>query len=120
MVDFRFSVLVGMYLQFLTCAESLAKRPRTSQLYNILTNAVSKGISMLVVRSFSLFISQNGQYKEVYSRTIEIPQCTRIFKSNCCLKVHNVRLKLALRISGYDCRYSLHCHESLLPRLYPL
>ena len=29
------------------------------------------------------------QYKDVYRRIIEMPQRTRIFKVNCCLKVHN-------------------------------
>ena len=45
-------------------------------------------------------ISQNGQYKDVYGRTMEIPQRTHIFKVNCCLKVHSVHLKLAFPISG--------------------
>ena len=42
---------------------------------------------------------RNGQYKDVYWRTIEIPQCTHIFKAKCCLKVHNVHLKLQSPIS---------------------
>ena len=45
-------------------------------------------------------IFQNGVYKDVYRRTIEIPQRTHISKANCCVKVHNVHLKLALPISG--------------------
>ena len=45
-------------------------------------------------------ISRNGQYKNVYSSTIELPYRTRIFKANCCLKVHNVYLMLAMPISG--------------------
>ena len=32
---------------------------------------------------------------DVYSRTIEIPQRARIFKANCCLKVHNAHLMFA-------------------------
>ena len=32
-------------------------------------------------------ISRNGQNKDVYSRTIEIPQFTRIFKANCWFKI---------------------------------
>ena len=39
-------------------------------------------------------------YKDAYRRTIEIPQRAHIFKVNCCLKVHNVHLKLASPISG--------------------
>ena len=39
-------------------------------------------------------VPRNTQYKDVYRRTIEILQRTRIFKANCCLKVHNVSLKL--------------------------
>ena len=46
----------------------------------------------------SLIISRNGQYKDVYKKTIQIPQCTH--KANYCLKVHNVHLKLALPIPG--------------------
>ena len=37
----------------------------------------------------------------IYRRTIEIPQRTRIFKVNCCLKVHKAPLKLVSPISGY-------------------
>ena len=44
---------------------------------------------------------------DVCGRTIEIPQCTRIFKVNCCLKVHNVQLKIALSISGKDSEFSV-------------
>ena len=40
-------------------------------------------------------------YKDVYMRTIEILQCAHIFKANCCLKVQDVHLKLALPILGY-------------------
>ena len=39
-------------------------------------------------------VSLKPQCKDVYRRTIEITQRTRIFKTNC-LKLHNVRLKLA-------------------------
>ena len=35
-------------------------------------------------------VSRKPQYKDVYRRTIEIPQCPRLFTANCCLKVHNV------------------------------
>ena len=42
---------------------------------------------------------RNTQYKDVYRRTIEFPQCTRIFKGNCYLKFHNVPLKSASPIS---------------------
>ena len=45
-------------------------------------------------------ITQKPQYKDVYMRTIEIPQSARILKANCYLKVHNAHLKLASLISG--------------------
>ena len=48
------------------------------------------------------FISRKPQYKEVYRRTIEMPQCARTFQVNCCLKVHNAHLKLLSPISGKD------------------
>ena len=47
-------------------------------------------------------LSRNRQYKDVYKRTIEIPQCTRIFKANWCLKFHNAHFKLPLPISAKD------------------
>ena len=47
-----------------------------------------------------IFVIRKNQYKDVYRRTIEIPQSTHIFKANCCLNVHNVHLKLASPISG--------------------
>ena len=47
-------------------------------------------------------ISRKPQYKDVYRRRIEFQQCTHIFQTNCCLKVHNAPLKLATSISGYD------------------
>ena len=31
--------------------------------------------------------------KGTIQRTIEIPQCARIFKASCCLRVHNAHLK---------------------------
>ena len=34
------------------------------------------------------------QYKDVYRRTIEMPQRPRTFQVNYCLKVHNAHLKL--------------------------
>ena len=37
--------------------------------------------------------------RTISGRTIEIPQCTRISKVNCCLKVHSAYLKLAPPIS---------------------
>ena len=39
-------------------------------------------------------------YKDVCRRTIEMLQRAHILKVNCCLKVHNARLKLASQISG--------------------
>ena len=43
---------------------------------------------------------EKPQYKDVYIWAIEILQRAHIFKANCCLKVHNAHLKLALPISG--------------------
>ena len=45
-------------------------------------------------------ISRKPQYKDVYRRTIGIPQRTRISTVDCCLKDHNAHLKLASPISG--------------------
>ena len=36
-----------------------------------------------------LHVSRKPQYKDVYRRTIEMPQRARAFQVNCCLKVHN-------------------------------
>ena len=46
-------------------------------------------------------LSRKPQYKDVYRRTIEIPQRARTFKVNYCLKVHNAHQKLLSPISGY-------------------
>ena len=46
------------------------------------------------------YITRNGQHNR---RTIEIAQCAPVYKDNkdnCCLKVHNVLLKLAALILG--------------------
>ena len=40
-------------------------------------------------------VSRKSQYKDVYRKTREILQRARIFKANCCLKVHNEDLNLA-------------------------
>ena len=45
-------------------------------------------------------VSRKPQYKDVYRRTIEMPQRARSFQANCCLKVHNAHLKLLSSISG--------------------
>ena len=45
-------------------------------------------------------VSRKSQYKDVYRRTIEMPQRARTFQVNCCLKVHNAHLKLLSPISG--------------------
>ena len=45
-------------------------------------------------------VTRNGQYKYVYRRIIKIPQRTRIFKVDHCLKVHYAHVKLASPISG--------------------
>ena len=39
------------------------------------------------------FISGNGQYKEAYWRTMEIPQRTRSFNSNCRIQIYSVYLQ---------------------------
>ena len=38
--------------------------------------------------------------KTFYRRTIQIPQSTRNFKGNCCLKVHNVHLNVSIANFG--------------------
>ena len=43
---------------------------------------------------------RKAQYKEVYSRTIEILQRGSILKSNCCLKIHNAHLKVSIANIG--------------------
>ena len=45
-------------------------------------------------------VSQKPQYKDVYRRTIEMPQRALLLKVNCCLKVHNAHQKLLSPISG--------------------
>ena len=45
-------------------------------------------------------LSRKPKYKYVYRRTIEILQRARLFKANCCSKVHKAYLKLSLPISG--------------------
>ena len=57
---------------------------------------------MNTVCKFSILVSRQPQYKDVYSRTIEILQCVYILKANCCLKVHNAHLKLASPILEND------------------
>ena len=53
------------------------------------------GFKMLLCRcSTAVALSRKPQYKDVCSRTIEMPQCARIFKVNCCLKVHNAHLQI--------------------------
>ena len=54
-----------------------------------------KDVSNLIVH-----VSRKPQYKDVYGRTIEIPQRTRILKSSHWLKIHNASSKLALSILG--------------------
>ena len=56
--------------------------------------------SLETLETFISYVSRKSQYKDVHRRTIEIPQCTHIFEANCCLKVHNAHLKLALPISA--------------------
>ena len=41
-------------------------------------------------------IQKCREYKDFYRRTIEIPQCTRIFKGNYCPKIHNGYLNVSI------------------------
>ena len=50
--------------------------------------------------TFCKHVSRKPQYKDVYKRTIEMPQRARIFMVNWCLNVHNAHLKLLSPISG--------------------
>ena len=52
-----------------------------------------------IFSKITLIVSRKAQYKDVYRRTIEIPQRAHIFTANSCLKVHNTHLKLASLIS---------------------
>ena len=45
----------------------------------------------------------------------KIAQCTRILKVNCCFKVHNVHLKLALPIS--DAHFYINLTSITMPTL---
>ena len=66
----------------------------------VLTCLLLEFIFISAGKGYTLLISRNGQYKDFYQRTIEIPQQNRIVITNCYLKGHNVHLKLALPISG--------------------
>ena len=55
--------------------------------------------SFYVILIKVIYVSRNGQYKDVYRRTIEISQRTGILKAYCYLKVHNVHNKLTLLLS---------------------
>ena len=68
-----------------------------------MTFSTQSGLNFGVNDSFVLkvvTISRKPQYKDVYRRTIEMPQRARTFQVNCCLKVHNAHLKLLSSISG--------------------
>ena len=45
----------------------------------------------------STLYAENALYEE---RTMHIQQRIRIFRANCCLKIHSVRFKLASSILG--------------------
>ena len=64
---------------------------------DLLVNAITLGLGAVRIGH-----TRKAQYKDVYTRAIEIPQRTHIFKAYCCLKGHNVHLKLASPISGYN------------------
>ena len=53
-------------------------------------------ISYATLQLFSQLslVPRKAQQKDVYRRTTEIPQRTRISKANRCLKVHNAHLNL--------------------------
>ena len=57
-------------------------------------------INLLKWQNYHRFVSRQFLKKDVYRRTIEIPQCTSMFKANHCLKVHNVHFKVASSILG--------------------
>ena len=57
--------------------------------------------SMICLISYIIHVSRKAWYEDVYRRTIEMLQRTRIFKANCCLKVQNAHFKLTLPISGH-------------------
>ena len=63
-----------------------------------------KDISFNVLES----VSRRPQYKDVYRRTKEMWQCSRTFKANCCLKVHNRVFR----------KYTKFAILALLPTLY--
>ena len=49
-------------------------------------------------------ISRKAQYKDVYRRTIEMPQRAHTFKVDCCLKVHNLSRNCPFeRINSLQC-----------------
>ena len=59
-------------------------------------------LSDILTKYYSDNVSRKPQYKDVYRRTVEMPQCAHTYQVNCCLKVHNAHLKLLSPISGYD------------------
>ena len=63
---------------------------------------MSKGLFTCNVFSplFSPYSEMHSTKTNVYVRTTEILQRTRIFKAIYCTKVHNAHLKLAVPISG--------------------
>ena len=82
-----------------------------TQLQRKRKNSVDIGMGNLADRScdncslqrnneISTCISRKPQYKDVYRRTIEMTQRAHTFQVNCCLKVHNARLKLLSPILG--------------------
>ena len=51
-------------------------------------------------------------YEDVRTRTIEIPQRSRILKGNHCLKVHNAHFKLVSSFSGLKRQTRWHIKTS--------
>ena len=66
--------------------------------------ACSKNYQFFNICNKTNNLSRKPQYKDVYSRTIEMLdlQRARTFKVNCCLKVHNPHQKLLSPILGYE------------------
>ena len=74
----------------------IAQMVMTKWLVSYLLNAQTKTFHPKSI------VSRNVQYKDVHTRTMEIPQRALILKGNHCLKVHNAHFKLVSPICGLD------------------
>ena len=61
-----------------------------------LRNQDNQNLLLIPKLVIAIIISRKPQYKDVYRRTIEMPQRARTFQVNCCLKIHNAHQKLLL------------------------